>query len=664
MKALIEISNLVKTYQTGETAVHALRGIDIKIKAGEFVSIMGLSGSGKSTLMNLLGCLDMPTSGVYLLDGKDVSRHSQPEYAAVRNKKLGFVFQGFNLLPRTNALENVLLPLVYDRSGLSGRPIQLATEALRRVGLANRMHHEPNQLSGGQQQRVAIARALVNQPAIILADEPTGNLDSGTAKEIMGLFQELNREGLTIILVTHAPEMAAYSHRIITLSDGLLQSDELVKNPRIADPDAPAAAPVPPPAPLRSPGIIGTVMMFKNLLQAAFRSLFKNKLRSLLTSLGIIIGVGGVIVMSAVGEGTQSLLLREIASLGNNIIIVFPSSSRSGNVSLGAGSYNKLTFSDCEQLEKSTSLLSAVSPIVRAGGQIVGGGKNWGTEIWGVTPPFFAMKSWTPEYGSLFTRSDVNGKRKVAVLGKTVADELFPNQDPTGRKILIRNIPFTVLGVLKAKGQSGLGQDQDDLIVAPATTVLYRLKGGRFIDLINASARSAADLNNAQDEMKTILRQSHRLETSASDDFTIQTQTEIVSTVTTTTTLMTVFLGAIASISLIVGGIGIMNIMLVSVTERTREIGIRMAVGARGSDILIQFLAEAIVLSVAGGLLGILLAVGVTQGINSFTSYYALIQTKIILIAVFFSAAIGIFFGFFPARKAAMLNPIDALRYE
>jgi macrolide transport system ATP-binding/permease protein len=661
---LIEIKNLTKTYEAGETAVHALRGVDLKIAAGEFVAIMGLSGSGKSTLMNLLGCLDTPTSGTYLLDGKDVSRQSQYEYASVRNKKLGFVFQGFNLLPRTSALENVLLPLVYDRSSQTARPKQVAAEALERVGLADRQHHEPNQLSGGQQQRVAIARALVNQPSIILADEPTGNLDTHTAVEIMALFQALNQEGLTLILVTHAPELAEYAHRIITLRDGLIQSDLPVTNRRTAVESVekrkrPSPAPTP-----HAAGIKSTVRMSKNLLQAAFRALFKNKLRSLLTSLGIIIGVGGVIVMSAVGEGTQALLLQEIASLGNNVIIVFPSSSRSGNVSLGAGSYNKLTFSDIEQLEKDARLLSTVSPIVRSGGQVVGGGKNWGTEIWGVTPPFFKMKSWRADYGSLFTKSDVNAKRKVAVLGKTVADELFPNQDPTGKKILVRNIPFTVLGVLKAKGQSGLGQDQDDLILAPATTVLYRLKGGRYIDLINASAVSAAELDNAQEEVKTILRQAHRLETKASDDFTIQTQTEIVSAVTTATSLMTVFLGAIAGISLVVGGIGIMNIMLVSVTERTREIGIRMSVGARGTDILIQFLAEATVLSVTGGLLGILMAFAITHGVNEFTSYYALIKTKILLIAVLFSAAIGISFGFFPARKAASLNPIDALRYE
>ncbi|MBM3887524.1 MAG: FtsX-like permease family protein [Verrucomicrobia bacterium] len=405
-------------------------------------------------------------------------------------------------------------------------------------------------------------------------------------------------------------------------------------------------------------------MMFLSLLKVAFRAIFKNKMRSLLTSLGIIIGVSGVVVMSAIGEGTQAQITQQIASLGNNVIIVFPGSSRSGGVRGGAGSFNRLTMQDVERIESDAKLLSATTALVRAGGQFIAGSRNWATEMIGVSPDYFKMKSWRPEYGSLFTRSDVNARRKVAVLGKTVADELFPNEDPTGKKIRCRNIPFTVLGVLKAKGQSGMGQDQDDIVFAPVTTVMYRLKGGRYIDIINASAVSAAEMENAQEEIRAILRETHRIAGNDSDDFTIQNQTEIISTVTKTTSIMTVFLAAIASISLVVGGIGIMNIMLVSVTERTREIGIRMSVGARDTDILIQFLAEAIVLSVTGGLLGILLSFAIVHGVNEFTDYSAVIKTKILLIAVACSAAIGISFGFFPARKAAMLNPIDALRYE
>jgi macrolide transport system ATP-binding/permease protein len=666
-KPLVEIRALTKFYEMGQATVHALNGIDLTIEKGEFVAVTGLSGSGKSTLMNLLGCLDTPSSGEYFFDGKPVSDLTKSGYAAIRNKRIGFVFQGFNLLARATALENVMLPLIYDRSGQIRDPRKMAIAALERVGLGDRMRHDPTQLSGGQQQRVAIARAIVDCPSIILADEPTGNLDTHTTVEIMALFRQLNKEGITVIFVTHDPDLAEYADRIVCLRDGAIEYDRPVRDRRSAEQELEKTgnqARIPISNDGRFGGLTRHSLLLKNLLNAAVRAIFKNKLRSLLTLVGIIIGVAGVIVMSAVGEGTQALLTQAIASLGNNVIIVFPGVSRSGGINQGAGTYNRVTLSDVEQLQKETKLLNAVSPIVRHGDQIVGGGKNWAAEICGVFPDYFRMKSWKAEYGSIFDKYDVNAKRKVALLGKTVADELFPDQDPTGKKVLIRNIPFTVQGVLKAKGQSGMGQDQDDIVLAPATTVLYRLKGGRYIDLINASVSSARDMDAAQEEIRAILRESHRLSKTDADDFTIQNQVQIIETVTKSTSSMTVFLSAVASISLIVGGIGIMNIMLVSVTERTREIGIRLAVGARNGDILTQFLAEAIVLSVTGGVLGILLALLTVYGVNEFTTYNALVKTQIILIAVGFSAAVGICFGFFPARKAASLSPIDALRYQ
>ena len=407
----------------------------------------------------------------------------------------------------------------------------------------------------------------------------------------------------------------------------------------------------------------GLPVIFKNLLQAALKSILKNKLRSMLTSLGIIIGVSGVIVMSAVGEGTQALIRQEINLLGTNVIIVSPGSSRMGGVQRGMGSLNRFTLDDVERIKQSATLLQAISPLVMTGGQVIAGNANWATEICGVSTDYFAIKSWKTEQGTLFTEKDVNGRRKVALLGRSVADELFAGGNPVGQKIRIRNIPFTVIGVLEEKGQGGRGLDQDDLVIAPATTVLYRLKGGRYIDLITASAVSADVLEAAEEEMRAILREAHRLE-SGEDDFTIQNQTEIIELVTRSSKLMTSFLAAIAGIALIVGGIGIMNIMLVSVTERTHEIGIRMSVGAHRSDIMIQFLTEAVVLSMIGGICGVLLALLTALGINEFTAFSALIKTRMILISVAVSAAIGVIFGFFPARKAARLNPIDALRYE
>lgn len=402
-----------------------------------------------------------------------------------------------------------------------------------------------------------------------------------------------------------------------------------------------------------------------NLIKAALKSIMKNRMRSLLTSLGIIIGVSAVIVMVSIGEGSSYQIESSINSLGTNLLIAFPGSTSSGGARMGAGSINRFTFDDTDKLKNEATLLSAVSPVVRSGGQIIGNGTNWFTSVYGVNTDYFEIRNWELDYGELFTEKDNAAKRKVALLGKTVADELFPDTDPIGEDIRIRNIPFKVIGVLKSKGQSGgMGEDQDDVILAPATTVFYRLKGGRYVDMINASAISVEQMDAAQEEMKTILRESHRIEYGQDDDFTVRSQTEITEAVTETSRTMTLLLGAIAAVSLVVGGIGIMNIMLVSVTERTREIGIRLSVGARASDILIQFLTEAVVLSLSGGLIGIVLSLGIVHLLQNYTDYYAVINPEIMVIAVLFSGAVGIFFGFYPARKAAALNPIDALRYE
>ncbi len=406
------------------------------------------------------------------------------------------------------------------------------------------------------------------------------------------------------------------------------------------------------------------MLQLKNLLKAAFKSLLKNRSRSLLTSLGIIIGVSAVIVMVAIGQGSQTVIEEGINSLGTNLIIIFPGFSQSGGVSRGAGSFNRFTFDNVEAIQKDATLVSAVSPVVRTGGQVIGGTGNWATTIYGVSPEYFKIRDWQIEDGEFFTERDERANKKVALLGQTVANQLFPSEDPTGRQIRIRNVPFKVIGVLKAKGQSGLGTDQDDLILAPATTVLYRLKGGRWVDMINASAVSTASMQAAEDQIETILRQAHHLNPGEDNDFTIRDQTQIAETASETSRVMTLLLGSIAAVSLIVGGIGIMNIMLVSVTERTREIGIRLSVGARSSDVMLQFLTEAIVLSLAGGAIGILLSFGITIILNHFTQLTAIINPQIVFISFLFSGAVGVFFGFYPARKASTLNPIDALRYE
>ena len=405
-------------------------------------------------------------------------------------------------------------------------------------------------------------------------------------------------------------------------------------------------------------------MKFEKILKSSIKSILKSRMRSLLTALGIIIGVAAVVVMVAIGDGAQRQVEERIASLGSNLIIIFPGASHSGGVSRGSGSFNRFTMQDVDRIKNEATLISAVSPIVRAGGQIIGGVGNWNTQIQGVSPNYLQIREWPLATGEFFTERDVISRAKVAVLGKTVADQLFPNEDPIGQNIRIRNVPFRVNGVLTAKGQSGMGHDNDDIIFAPSTTVLDRLTGGRYINFIQASAVSLQQINQAQAQLTTIMREAHHLNPGEDDDFTIRNQADITEAATETSKVLTVLLGSVAGVSLIVGGIGIMNIMLVSVTERTREIGIRLSIGARTSDILIQFLTEAIVLSLAGGLIGILLSFGITYILNNYTSQAAFIRPEIIIIAVGFAGAIGIFFGFYPARKAANLNPIDALRYE
>lgn len=405
-------------------------------------------------------------------------------------------------------------------------------------------------------------------------------------------------------------------------------------------------------------------MNFKVIIKAATKSIIKSRMRSLLTALGIIIGVAAVVVMVAVGDGAQLKVEEQIASLGSNLIIITPGTSSSGGVRGGAGSFNRFTMEDVEKIKNEATLIKGVSPLVRSGGQIIGGTGNWFTQIQGVSTDYLDIRAWALASGEFFTDRDVTAKAKVCVLGSEVAENLFPDDDAIGQQVRIRNVPFKVIGVLKAKGQTAVGTSNDDVILAPSKTVLDRLSGGRFISSIQVSAISAEKSIAAQSELKSIMREAHKLEQGEDDDFTIQDQSDIAEAATETSRVLTYLLASVAGVSLIVGGIGIMNIMLVSVTERTREIGIRLSVGARASDILIQFLTEAVVLSLSGGTIGVLFSIFVAYILNNYTEQSAYIRPDIVVIAFGFAGAIGVFFGFYPAKKAAALNPIDALRYE
>ena len=405
-------------------------------------------------------------------------------------------------------------------------------------------------------------------------------------------------------------------------------------------------------------------MKWRSLIIAALRSIARNKMRSLLTMLGVIIGVGAVIALMALGRGSQADIQTQIAGLGTNLLIIHPTSSQTAGVRAGSGTLNTLTMDDVSLLDANAGLLREVSPVIRVQEQVIAGNSNWNTQINGVSVSYRTIRNHVMESGDFFTERDVKTRNKVAVLGKTVANELFPGQDPVGVQIRIRNVPFTVIGVMQSKGQSSMGQDQDDIILSPWSTVLYRLSDGKTVRTIMASAVSETQMEEAKTEIRALLREAHRVPTGGDDGFDIRDQSEINEMLTKITGTLTMLLSAIAGVSLLVGGIGIMNIMLVSVTERTREIGIRMAVGARPGDILLQFLIEAMILSLIGGIIGILVGVGGAGLLGKIMGTAIMVSPLVIFGSVAFTAAVGIFFGFYPARKASRLNPIDALRYE
>ncbi len=663
MPPLIELRGVTKTYLVGGGKLDVLKGVDLRIEAGEFVAIMGPSGSGKSTLMQILGLLDRPTAGSYKLLGLDVTALSDDEGAALRSRTIGFVFQMFNLLARTSALDNVGLPMLY--TGEPGRD-ERAAEVLREIGLGDRLDHAPNQLSGGQQQRVAIARALVNKPRLIFADEPTGNLASDQAEEILGRLVAMNDAGITLVMVTHEADIAAHAKRIIKIKDGRIVSDE--KNAPKRGTAAPSARDVPAEGLVRVPPTRElSLEEVAEHVRSALGAIRANKLRSALSMLGILIGVTAVIAMLAIGKGAQKSVETQLSSLGSNLVMLSPQSPRGGGGARGAsgagGSFSRLALEDVAAIRRAHPGVARAAGEVQGSAQVVFGDKNVNTSVVGAEPEFADMRNSQAYYGRFFTGEENERMERVALLGPTVITALFGEDDPIGRTINVNSVKFKVIGVLPRKGSGGF-QDQDDRIVIPLKTAMKRVLGRQFLSSIAIETTGPEQTDAVIEAARQLMRKRHRLPDYKDDDFSLRNMAEIQAALTGTSKIFSLLLGIVAAISLVVGGIGIMNIMLVSVSERTREIGLRKAIGATRRAVLIQFLIEAVAMSTCGGLLGIALGMAIAYGMSYFAGWAAIVTPQSVALAFVFSAGTGILFGFWPARKASLLSPIEALRYE
>ena len=640
---LLELKAVSRTYTTGGAPLTVLTEVNLAIQSGEFVAIMGASGSGKSTLMNIIGCLDKPSSGTYRIRGVEVASLNGDALAALRRDTFGFIFQRYNLMSDLNAVENAEVPAVYCGMAKTKRAAQ-ASDLLRELGLGDRLRHHPSQLSGGQQQRVSIARALMNGGPMILADEPTGALDSKGGKEVMAILEKLHGQGHTIIVVTHDSDIAAYAHRLVRIADGRITSDEphrkgeagnQVKTDEIGKDAKPGAA------------VLGEA------LKMALRSLLRNRLRTALTMLGIIIGVASVVALMAIGNGAKQEVLERIQAMGTDLLTIErgpPAVRASGEI------VTSFLPEDMPSIGNVPGVAMAVpetelSSLLRFGNQdlmvtAVGTGEN-----------FPRVHDWPTESGVFFSAEHVRRYAQVVTLGQTVVKNLFPTDtNPLGQYVLIGNAPFLVIGVMSGKGSTPRGDDLDNSVWLPYTTAGARIFGQRFFKHIVVRVRPDVDMTVVQAGLHILLMHRHRKE-----DFNIRNMADTIATANETQNTLTYLLAAIAVISLVVGGIGVMNIMLVSVTDRTSDIGIRLAIGARSFDVLFQFLTEAVMVCFIGGLAGVVAGLGGGLATSAIAGWRVIFTVAPIVIAFACAFLTGILFGYLPARKAAQLDPIEAL---
>ncbi|XID75491.1 MacB family efflux pump subunit [Alkanindiges sp. WGS2144] len=657
---LLEVENLTREFPAGEGTVAVLKNINLKIHAGELVAIIGQSGSGKSTLMNILGCLDRPTRGSYRVNGQETGKLAPDELARLRREYFGFIFQRYHLLGDLSAVGNVEVPSIY--AGLEPKERQQrAAELLTQLGLGERLGHRPSQLSGGQQQRVSIARALVNGGEVILADEPTGALDKNSGIEVMRILRELHQQGHTIILVTHDPLVAQNASRIIEISDGEIISDKANKPiTETADQTAslPASSTENSPPAKRVSALRSALDRLGEAFRMALLAMNAHRLRTFLTMLGIIIGIASVVSVVALGNGSQQQILQNISSLGTNTITVFQGRGFGDNSRTSQA--RTLIPADAEAIADQP-YVDSVSPSVNTSKTARYREIEASTTINGVGENYFRVQGIKFSQGQAFDSRNVKELSQDVVIDENTRKTFFPNgEDPLGQVLLLGNVPSRIIGVTEA--QKSIFGNSDSLNVwMPYTTVMSRMLGQPNLRSIVVRINENAPTSAAENAILSLLEQRH----GAQDVFT-QNSDNIRETIQQTTATMTLLISAIAVISLIVGGIGVMNIMLVSVTERTQEIGVRMAVGARQSDILQQFLIEAVLVCILGGVLGVLLALGIGQVFSHFAgdSFQMIYSTTSMVAAFVCSSLIGVLFGFLPARNAAQLDPVAALSRE